>query len=185
MYKTEGKTLLEMHWEGLALISTVASNKPDDMQVWPFIVNGFYDVPLSIAFFYTANARLPNEGEDYMGSAVAQNGLQNTKNYLRDLMHAIIDPEGYKKAEDARQAKASKDLFAQMDRMDRERRKNYRLQKEAEERVEREKRDAFNSQHKPAPEGTVKELAARYGKSIGEIRKLKAAGQLHTLVETA
>lgn len=44
-----------------------------------------------------------------------------------------------------------------------------------------EQRTAFNSQHRPAPEGTVKELAARYGKSIGEIRKLKAANLLHTL----
>lgn len=43
------------------------------------------------------------------------------------------------------------------------------------------RRDTFNSQHKPAPEGTVKELAARYGKSLGEIRRLKADGMLHTL----
>jgi hypothetical protein len=42
----------------------------------------------------------------------------------------------------------------------------------------------FNAQHAPAPEGTVKELAARFGKSIGEIRRLKAAGELHTLTET-
>lgn len=42
-------------------------------------------------------------------------------------------------------------------------------------------RQQFNSQHQPAPEGTVKELAAKYGKSIGEIRKLKAEGLLHTL----
>ena len=44
-------------------------------------------------------------------------------------------------------------------------------------------RDQFNTQHAPAPEGTVKELAAKYGKSLGEIRKLKAAGLLHTLTE--
>lgn len=42
-------------------------------------------------------------------------------------------------------------------------------------------RNAFNAQHKPAPEGTVKELAAKYGKSLSEIRRLKAAGELHTL----
>lgn len=48
-------------------------------------------------------------------------------------------------------------------------------------RQSEEQRTTFNSQHKPAPEGTVKELAARYGKSIGEIRKLKAANLLHTL----
>lgn len=35
--------------------------------------------------------------------------------------------------------------------------------------------------NKPAPEGTVRELAAKYGKSISEIRKLKAAGRLHEL----
>ena len=44
-----------------------------------------------------------------------------------------------------------------------------------------QQRATFNSQHQPAPEGTVKELAAKYGKSIGEIRKLKAEGLLHTL----
>lgn len=37
--------------------------------------------------------------------------------------------------------------------------------------------------NKPAPEGTVRELAAKYGKSISEIRKLKAAGRLHELAQ--
>lgn len=44
-------------------------------------------------------------------------------------------------------------------------------------------RQAFNSQHAPAPEGTVKEIAAKYGVSLGEVRRLKAAGQLHTLTQ--
>ncbi|MOA68069.1 hypothetical protein D3C78_1955180 [compost metagenome] len=39
----------------------------------------------------------------------------------------------------------------------------------------------FRNMNKPAPEGTVKELAAKYGKSLGEIRKLKAEGRLHEL----
>jgi len=43
------------------------------------------------------------------------------------------------------------------------------------------RRETFNAQHAPAPEGTVKELAGRYGKSLGEIRRLKAEGLLHTL----
>jgi len=56
-----------------------------------------------------------------------------------------------------------------------------RMQQEAK-RSEAATRAKFNAQHKPAPEGTVKELAAKYGKSLSEIRRLKAAGELHTLV---
>lgn len=44
-------------------------------------------------------------------------------------------------------------------------------------------RKQFNTQHAPAPEGTVKELAARYGVSLSEIRRHKAAGTLNTLTE--
>lgn len=53
--------------------------------------------------------------------------------------------------------------------------------RKAEKQKAEQQRDSFNAQHKPAPEGTVKELAERYGKSLSEIRKLKAANQLHTL----
>ncbi len=41
--------------------------------------------------------------------------------------------------------------------------------------------NSFKSMSKPAPEGTVAELAARYNKSLSEIRKLKRDGLLHTL----
>jgi hypothetical protein len=51
----------------------------------------------------------------------------------------------------------------------------------AKDNAVRASRQQFNSQHLPAPEGTVKELAAKYGKSLSEIRKLKAEGLLHTL----
>lgn len=39
----------------------------------------------------------------------------------------------------------------------------------------------FRAMNNPAPEGTVAELAAKYGKSKSEIRRLKASGLLHTL----
>lgn len=42
---------------------------------------------------------------------------------------------------------------------------------------------AFKQMNAVAPEGTVKELASKYGKSITEIRKLKKEGMLHTLSE--
>lgn len=60
------------------------------------------------------------------------------------------------------------------------RRQNHATQIQAENRT-MVRRDTFNSQHKQAPEGTVKELAARYGKSLGEIRRLKSEGKLDTL----
>lgn len=41
----------------------------------------------------------------------------------------------------------------------------------------------FMSQHAPAPEGTVKELAKKYGRSISEIRRMKAENRLHELSE--
>lgn len=68
---------------------------------------------------------------------------------------------------------ANEPLFKRRDRMQREVK-----QREAQVRAN------FNSQHKPAPEGTVKELAAKFGKSLSEIRRLKAAGELHTLVQS-
>lgn len=54
--------------------------------------------------------------------------------------------------------------------------------RKAEKKKAEQQRASFNAQHQPAPEGTVKELAEKYGKSLSEIRKLKAANQLHTLV---
>lgn len=47
------------------------------------------------------------------------------------------------------------------------------------EQVKAELRDS----NKPDPLGTVAELAAKYNVSKSEIRRLKAAGELHTLVK--
>lgn len=52
-----------------------------------------------------------------------------------------------------------------------------RLFKEAAEKA----RNAFKAMHSQAPEGSVKELAAKYNKSISEIRRMKAEGRLHEL----
>lgn len=177
-----GMDMREMHWNGLTVISSLARNEPDHIQKWPFILNGFYDDVLAVAFFYTAHAELPESLEKAHADASAIRGIENTKTHLRNKMQAILDPVGFSKAQRAREKELERDFYARMEREDRARRKAYRMEREAEERAEKAKRDAFNSQHKPAPEGTVKELAAKYGKSIGEIRRLKNAGELHTLV---
>ncbi|WWV94314.1 hypothetical protein KEN51_CDS0024 [Pseudomonas phage vB_Pae10145-KEN51] len=41
----------------------------------------------------------------------------------------------------------------------------------------------FRDMNKPVPEGTVKELAKMYGKSISEIRRMKAEGRLGELTQ--
>lgn len=48
---------------------------------------------------------------------------------------------------------------------------------------QQEAANSFRSMNKPASEGTVAELAEKYGKSKSEIRRLKAANLLHTLAE--
>src|SRR5690606_10545041 len=54
----------------------------------------------------------------------------------------------------------------------------------ATQQREREKlRQNVRNSNKPHDMGTVSELAAKFGKSKSEIRRLKAAGQLHTLRE--
>ena len=177
-----GMDMHEMYWNGLTVISSITRNDPDHVQKWPFILTGYFDDVLAVAFFYNAHAEMPESLDKAREDASAIRGIENTKTHLRNKMQAILDPVGFSKAQRAREKELERDFFKRMDDEDRARRRNYRMEREAEERKEKEKRDSFNSQHQPAPEGTVKELAAKYGKSIGEIRKLKAAGELHTLV---
>ena len=63
-------------------------------------------------------------------------------------------------------------------------RKHHRREDQAGQRQSDARRESFNAQHARAPEGTVKELAVRYGRSLGEIRRLKAEGLLHTLAQS-
>ena len=182
-FDTEGKSLQDLHWAGLTAISHVTGAKDSDIHQWPFITGGFYDEVLAVAFYYTAHAELPESLGHAVISEAAERGIKNTKQYLKDKMQQILDPKGFAKAQKAREREMVRDFNLRMEKFDRERRRQHAIEKQAEERAEKAKRDSFNSQHAQAPEGSVKELAAKYGKSIGEIRKLKAAGQLHTLTQ--
>lgn len=181
-FDVTGMDMHEMHWNGLTVISSIARNDAEHVQKWPFILSGFYDDILAVAFYYTGHAEMPESVEKAHADVGVIRGIENTKTHLRNKMQAIIDPVGYSKAQRARERELEREFFARMDREESARRKAYRMEREAEERAEKAKRDSFNSQHAKAPEGSVKELAAKYGKSIGEIRRLKAAGELHTLV---
>jgi len=61
-----------------------------------------------------------------------------------------------------------------------ERRQHYQ---DKQEKIQSEikTRTAFNSMHKPDPEGTVKEISEKYGVSLSEVRRLKREGKLSEL----
>ena len=61
-----------------------------------------------------------------------------------------------------------------------ERRQHYQDKHEKQQKAINT-RNAFNSMHKPDPEGTVKEISEKYGVSLGEVRRLKREGKLSEL----
>lgn len=152
------------------------------------IVQGVTDADIRLAIYYALNGRHINPHNTM--DALLAFGAEITKPLelikakaalhvkgLSEKDHAHIDFESLKPVAIA--MKKIVDIPATVQRQF-GRRDNHR------EMLHRENatlatRQQFNSQHQPAPEGTVKELAAKYGKSIGEIRKLKAEGLLHTL----
>lgn len=179
-YDVTGKDMMELHWVGLTAISSL-SNLTTGPEKWPFILKGYFDEVLAVAFYYTYHAELPGTLKIAVESEHAKRGIENTKAHLRNTIEAALDPAGYKAKQDARERELERDFVKRMEDFDRKRRFDHRRMHAEREATEKAKRDSFNSQHKPAPEGTVKELAAKYGKSLGEIRRLKAEGLLHTL----
>lgn len=179
-FDTTGKDMVELHWAGLTAISAL-SNMTTGPEKWPFILKGFYDEVLAVAFYYTYHTELPGTLKIAIDSPHAQRGIENTKRHLRNMIEAALDPVGYAAKQAARERDMERDFMKRMEDFERKRRYDHRRARADREAEDKAKRDSFNSQHKPAPEGTVKELAAKYGKSLGEIRRLKAEGLLHTL----
>lgn len=175
MFDSTGKSNTELVLIGHMTINTISD--ASKAEHWAFILHGHYDLPLAHAFYQTAFGKVAPEGVDPSTYNEVKKGIENTKQVIRNNIQRALDPVGYAR----KMQQKEQNLMREFEARERESRRRYREQKEAEERAEKEKRDAFNAQHAPAPEGTVKELAARYGKSLSEIRRLKAAGELHTL----
>lgn len=66
----------------------------------------------------------------------------------------------------------------------RDEQRQYHQDKQAKKQQEINTRTAFNSMHKPDPEGTVKEISEKYGVSLGEVRRLKREGRLSELTNS-
>jgi hypothetical protein len=156
------------------------------------IVQGVTDADIRLAIYYALNGRHINPHNTM--DALLAFGAEITKPLelikakaalhikgLSEKDHAHIDFESLKPVAIA--MKKIVDIPATVEF--RNQRASGARQALAKDNAVRASRQQFNSQHLPAPEGTVKELAAKYGKSLSEIRKLKAEGLLHTLTNNA
>lgn len=153
------------------------------------LLSGQFDMEIRMAIFWSLSGRL-----------IDLNSLEDAGEIFSDIYNSLIqEAKDWAQEHRIKQAKAlmpfvTEEMMQMMTALMRQPEKptimkmqdwrdTVRADVKRKERAAQQQREQFNSQHKPAPEGTVKELAAKYGKSLGEIRKLKAAGLLHTLTE--
>lgn len=117
----------------------------------PFL-SGMYDREISIAIYHREYGKLPTE-EDLSDALVVAN-LDKLKNTLRDIINrAINNISSLEKEKALREAKVAFNNAA----------------------------NNFKSMSKPAPEGTVDELAKKHNVSKSHIRMLKRENRLHEL----
>jgi hypothetical protein len=155
------------------------------------LLTGLVDVEVRMAFFHSIKGRhveLNSMDEaGFVFGDVATSLLNEAKEWAQEAVSKQV--EAIMPFID----QATMDQIAQLMRVPnmptvlgmREWRAGLKAETKRAEQAKEQRREQFNSQHKPAPEGTVKELAAKYGKSLSEIRRLKAEGLLHTLTEGA
>ena len=153
------------------------------------IVNGVADLEIRMAIFWAIHERLVdlNSMDDaaIIFSPVYTDMLKEAKDWSQEhlwktasAMMPFIDQDLLKSMAALMRQPEKPTIMGYGEYREAQRQEMRRSARRAEQQ-----RTQFNSQHKPAPEGTVKELAAKYGKSISEIRRLKAEGLLHTLAE--
>lgn len=128
----------------------------EKVETWTLVAMGHFDDLLPFAFFQIANNRFAETVEEVQQCPKCKEAAERVKDQARFKINFILN--------------RANEAEARQQRIDK---------KKHDQKV----LDTFKSQHKPAPEGTVKELAEKYQKSIGEIRRLKNAGLLHTLNE--
>ena len=149
-----GKTPSSLSLSALSIIG--AMQDIDKVDVWTLIALGHYDDLLPFAFFHIVHNKFPETQEEVLACTKCREGADRVKAQAKFNIQYIM-----RKADEQEQQE------------------NTRKQKQQAAQVSAN----FKAQHAPAPEGTVKELAAKYGKSLSEIRRLKNEGLLHTLAE--
>lgn len=127
----------------------------EDFSVWPQLLLGELDTALLPGIFYHGNGRPAFSDEEMMADEKSAQALENLKRFIRNRINGIISQET------ARLERQQRKEVAQMQELAKQR---------------------FVGMSKPAPEGTVREIAERHGVSIGVVRKLKAENRLHELL---
>lgn len=121
------------------------------------ILQDGFKFEICLGLFNTNNGRLPNSEEEMYADEKTVEAYERLKSFLRLSAQHAFNQLAH---EDARNEKREKHQQAYKTRQN------------------------FNSMHKPAPEGTVDELAKKYGVSKSHVRNLKRENRLHELTET-
>lgn len=129
-----------------------------NVNLWPHVMMGEMDMDLLPGMFFHVHGRDPVSDEEMLTDEVANRVLNNLKLYIRNTVQGVVN-------EEARRLEHEQRLEA--------------------DRIAKQVKERFRAMSQPAPEGTVRELAEKFGVSIGYVRKLKAENRLHELTQTA
>jgi len=174
MHSTDGMSDTQIFAMGNLMLGYITDTEAG-VQYWPKIAVGVYDAVLLHALFFAHYRRHPANGEE-KSDVFALRGLENVKRYLKNIIQALLDP-----AESLRNPLHNQALMEDCKNGWRDIKADQKAAEQASKRLAQSTREAFKAQHAVAPEGTVAELAAKHGISKSEVRRLKAAGLLHTL----
>jgi len=121
------------------------------------IVTDEYEFQIKVALYKHNHSQLPESEEILMSDEATSRHYESLKDLLRSKIQKAFD--------------ALADEHSKI--------------KEREDRYNaRQVSHSFRSMNKPAPEGTVDELAKKFNVSKSQIRTLKREGRLHELVES-
>jgi hypothetical protein len=129
-----------------------------NVNLWPDTMLGKLDMDLLPGMFFHVHGRNPVNDEEMLADEMANRVLNNLKLYIRNTVQGVVN-------EEARRLEREQRLEA--------------------ERIAKQIKERFRAMSKPAPAGTVRELAEKFGVSISQVRKLKAENRLHELTQPA
>lgn len=125
------------------------------------ILTDEYEFEIKVALYKHNHSKLPESEEILMSDEVTVKHYESTKDFLRSKVQQVFD-----------------DLAEEHSKI-KEREDRYNARQNA-----RHVSHSFRSMNKPAPEGTVDELAKKFNVSKSHIRTLKREGRLNELVES-
>lgn len=151
-------TLKDRTTIGMSLLHDIVNDRQHVVE----IAHGLFDKELRLGLFYAIHDRYPVKPEECNTPEI---DVQLTVFKNKAATHAV---------DNIRESR----LIAALNEYDRrfEMKPRHSSWQESQNRMMEARRKEFAEQTKPHAEGTVKEIAAKYGLSLGEVRRRKAAG---------